>query len=95
MDPVIKSHKATNKNAGDEQGVQHLVQQLELGGKQNAAFSEGQNKLLAAARESISQSRQAVEKLKDSISNDDRDAKGILGPIVSRLRNAERDIGTL
>ena len=51
--------------------------------------------LLAIAKQSIGSSRQAVEKLIDSISLDDHFALGILGPILSGLRDAENEIANL
>ena len=49
--------------------------------------------LLSVAKESLRNSRQAVEKLLDSIPRDDHYFMGILGPILAALRDAERDIG--
>lgn len=49
-------------------------------------------KLLSVAKESLRNSRRAVEKLLDSIQRDDNYAMGILGPIRSGLRDAEKAI---
>ena len=48
--------------------------------------------LLSIAKESLEASRQAVEKLLDSIPLDDNYSLGILGPILGALRDADRDI---
>ena len=48
--------------------------------------------LLSIAKQSLEASRQAVEKLLDSIHLDDHYSVGILGPILERLRESERDI---
>ena len=90
MDPVIKSHKATNENTGNKQGVQHLVQHLGLPDAQDTAFSYEKTTCLTVAFDSVQNSRRAVEKLLDSISRDDHYSMGILGPILSGLRDAEQ-----
>ena len=48
--------------------------------------------LLRVAKQSLEASRQAVEKLLNSIPLDDLYALGILGPILGALRDAEQDI---
>ena len=95
MDPVIKSHKATNENTGNEQGVQHLVQQLELTDTQAEAIPVPRFELLSAAKESIDQSRLAVEKLIAAIPNNDHHTLGLLGSIFAELQNAQDTIGQL
>ncbi len=95
MDPVIKSHLATNENIGVEQGVQHLVQQLESIDSHNATITDEKTMCLMVAMDSVRNSRQAVEKLLGSISLDDHYALGILGPILAGLRDAEREIGDI
>ena len=51
--------------------------------------------LLSMAKASLEASRQAVEKLLNSIPLDDHYAFGILGPILVTLRDAERDFGSI
>ena len=51
--------------------------------------------LLAIAKQSLGSSRQAVERLTNSIPLADQFVLEILGPILSGLRDAERRIGDL
>ena len=92
MDPVIKSHKATNENTGNKQGVQHLVQHLGLPDAQDTAFSYEKTTCLTVAMDSVRKSRLAVEKLLGFISLDDHYSLGILGPILAGLNDAEQEI---
>ena len=89
---MIKSHKGTNENTGNKQGVQHLVQQPGLPDAQDTAFSYEKTTCLTVAIDSIRNSRQAVEKLLDTIAKDDYYSMGILGPILAGLRDAEQEI---
>ena len=56
---------------------------------------ESEGDLLAIAKQSIGASRRAVEKLIHSFPLDDQFTLGILGPILSGLRDAENDINGL
>jgi hypothetical protein len=60
-----------------------------------AIESEPESDLLAIAQKSIESSRRAVEKLIDSIPLADQFALGVLGPILSGLKEAERDCKNL
>jgi len=51
--------------------------------------------LLSVAKQSIQSSRHAVEKLIHSIPLADQFALGILGPILSGLKDAEKDVNAL
>ena len=73
-------------------GVQHLVQQSESTDSKNTAISDDQTMLLTIAKDSLRNSRQAVQKLLDSIPMDDHYSLGVLGPILGALRDAEREI---
>ncbi len=48
--------------------------------------------LTSIAKESLEASRQAVQRLLNSIPLDDHYSLGVLGPILGALRDAERDI---
>ena len=69
-----------------------MVQHSESTDSKNTAISDNQTMLLSVAKESLRNSRQAVEKLLDSIPRDDHYAMSVLGPILAALRDAERDI---
>ena len=73
-------------------GVQHLVNQLELRGHQNAALSDEQTNLLSVAKESLRASRMATQKLLDSISLSDLYSLVLLGSILNGLKDSEQEI---
>ena len=88
--------KIANKKRVDDIGLDYPQKQ-----RDSERFSEPEVKpeafppnspVLATAKQSLEASRQAVEKLLDSIPRDDHYSLGVLGPILSSLRDAERDI---
>jgi len=88
----ICNPQETNENIGNPDGDQHLVQHSKLTVSKNTANPDSQINLLSIAKESLEASRQAVQKLLDSIPMDDHYSLGILGPILGALRDAEREI---
>ena len=91
----ICNPQETNENTGNADGVQHLVQQSESTDSKNIGFSDDKTMLLSVAKDSLRNSRQAVEKLLNSIPLDDHYAMGILGPILAELRDAEGNIDSI
>ncbi|MCY2984676.1 MAG: hypothetical protein NTY15_13715 [Planctomycetota bacterium] len=89
----ICNPQETNENTGNPNTLEHLRQHSELTDSKNTAFSDGTAILLSIAKESLDASRQAVEKLLDSITPDDHYSLGILGSVLVALRDSERDIG--
>ncbi len=83
----------TNENTGNEDTPQQIQQQLESTDPQNTAIIDEKTTCLTAAIDSVRNSRLAVEKLLDSIPLDDHYSISILGPILTGLRDAEREIG--
>jgi hypothetical protein len=89
----ICNPQGTNENTGNPDVLEHLRQHSESTGSKNTGFSDSPAILLSVARESITISRHAVEKLLDSIPPDDHYSLGILGSVLVALRESERDIG--
>lgn len=72
-----------------------LVQQVELADPQNTPVTDEKTMCLAVAIDSVRNSRLAVEKLLCAILQHDHYSMGILGPILSGLKDAEREIDRL
>jgi hypothetical protein len=88
----LKVPGAPNEIVDETTAPQQIQQQLELSVSQNTSITDEKTTCLTVAIDSIRKSRLAVEKLLDSISKDDHYSMGILGPILTGLRDAEREI---
>ena len=76
----LKVHGATNENIGSNEVGERQEQQSELKDLQNTAIPDEKTMCLTVAIDSVRKSRQAVEKLLETISMDDHYSMGILGP---------------
>ncbi len=91
----LKVHGATNEIVDETTTPQQIQQQSESTGCQNTSSADEKTMCLTVAIDSVRNSRLAVEKLLGSISLDDHYSMGILGRVLSALRDAEREIGSL
>ena len=88
----LKVHGAPNESVDETTTPQQIPQQLELSVSKNTSSTDEKTTCLTVAIDSVRNSKLAVEKLLDSIARDDQHSLGILGPILSGLRDAEREI---
>jgi hypothetical protein len=88
----LRVHGAPNEIVDETTTPQQIQQQLESMGFHDPPIADEKTMCLAVAMDSVRNCRLAVEKLLDSIAQDDLHSLKVLGLILSGMRDAEREI---